>query len=419
MKKVLVFPCGSEIGLEIYRALCFSKDFELVGASSYDDHGSYVYENYISGVPFVDDDGFVDYINKIAEENDIDFIFPAHDSVVLKLAQNISSISAVVVTSPEEVCEVSRSKRKTYEVLRDSVNVPHEYNNLDGIEFPVFMKPDIGQGSKGTYLATSTEDITFYKNKDPSLMVLQYLPGEEYTIDCFTNRHGELVFSQARIRARISNGISVNTKLAEGDEFYEMAKKINQQLPFRGVWFFQLKRDKNGILTLLEIAPRVAGTMAFSRMTGVNLPLLSLYDMMGIEVQPLINNFRVELDRALHAKFKLDISFNKVYVDFDDTILLEAKLNYLLIGLLYKFIEEGKTLILITKHLHKIEDTLEKHKISESIFSQIISLNKEDNKSDHILANSIFIDDSFAERKEVFTRCNIPVFDISEAVELI
>ena len=47
MKRILVFPCGSEIALEIYRSLKYSIHFELVGASSIDDHGKFVYKEYI------------------------------------------------------------------------------------------------------------------------------------------------------------------------------------------------------------------------------------------------------------------------------------------------------------------------------------------------------------------------------------
>ena len=45
-KNILVFPCGSEIALELYRALVHSKHFNLIGASSVDDHGRFVYHNY-------------------------------------------------------------------------------------------------------------------------------------------------------------------------------------------------------------------------------------------------------------------------------------------------------------------------------------------------------------------------------------
>ena len=48
-KKVLVFPCGSEIGLELHRALGKAKEVVLYGASSVSDHGEFVYENHIPG----------------------------------------------------------------------------------------------------------------------------------------------------------------------------------------------------------------------------------------------------------------------------------------------------------------------------------------------------------------------------------
>ena len=44
-KNILVFPCGSEIGLEIYNSVKYSTYFNLIGANSSDDHGKFVYEN--------------------------------------------------------------------------------------------------------------------------------------------------------------------------------------------------------------------------------------------------------------------------------------------------------------------------------------------------------------------------------------
>ena len=106
-KRVLIFPCGSEIGLEINRALANDIHFELFGASSLPDHGKFVYKNYIEGIPYVEDNNFISTINNICEEYSIDFIIPAHDSVVLKLAQNAEKLKAKVITSPLETCEIA------------------------------------------------------------------------------------------------------------------------------------------------------------------------------------------------------------------------------------------------------------------------------------------------------------------------
>lgn len=418
-KRVLIFPCGSEIGLEIHRSLRFSKAYEVYGASSTTDHGAYVYENYIDGVPFVDSIEFVEFINATILRHKIDFVFPAHDSVVLRLAQNRSSIDATLITSPVRTCEVARSKRLTYERLKGVVAVPEVYNIGDDLPYPVFLKPDVGQGSKGTLAAHSLEELQLALKRDSTLLILENLPGEEYTIDCFTDRHGELRFVQGRERVRIANGISVSSRIVSDAAFEEIASRINRSLTFRGVWFFQCKRNTKGGLVLMEVAPRVAGAMGLCRMQGVNLPLLSLYDAQDMDVAILKNDFDVEVDRALATRYRMDIAYDTVYVDLDDTLIVEGNPNYLLIGLLYKFLANNKRIVLVTKHAKEVSETLANHRISESIFDDVIKVGVDAAKSDYLIGNSIFIDDSFEERRAAYTKYRIPVFDVSEAVELL
>ncbi|KKR22182.1 MAG: Carbamoylphosphate synthase large subunit short form [Candidatus Moranbacteria bacterium GW2011_GWA2_39_41] len=414
MKNILVFPCGSEVGLEIKKSLEFSKDFKIYGASSVDDHGKFVYEDYIGGMPFVDDDKFIDSMEDVIKKYSIDFVFPAHDSAVLKLSQCQDKLSAIIVTSPLETCKICRSKVETYKVFRDIINTPITFGVMDNLKFPIFAKPDVGQGSKGISKISSVEELRFLIKKDKSLMLLEYLPGKEYTIDCFTDNKGELLFVQGRERVRVSNGISVNSKLADNSLFLEIAKKINSTLVFRGVWFFQVKENANKKLILLEIAPRVAGTMALSRIRGVNLPLLSLYDFMGINVSILMNSFEVEIDRALSEKYKTNIAYDNMYIDFDDTLIIDNKsVNLKAISLVYECINKNKSVFLITKHAEDVYKSLEWYKISTSIFTEIIHLKDGEQKFDFIKPNSIFVDDSFSERRSVLEKMEIPVFDLS------
>jgi len=418
-KNVLVFPCGSEIGLEVHNSLRFVKDIELIGASSVDDHGMYVYQDYVGDMPNVDSDKFIEKMEALVISRNVDFIMPAHDSVVSKLSQNRSKFSAKVVTSSNEICEIARSKSQTYEKLKSAVNTPEVFTKQDILEYPVFLKPDVGQGSKGVMRAESDRQVNEALRKDPSLLVLEYLPGDEYTVDCFTDRHGKLLYAEARTRQRVTNGISVNSRAISGVEFKQFADRINDRLKFRGVWFFQVKRDRHMELTLLEIAPRVAGTMSLSRIRGVNLPLLSIYDAMDIDVGVLKNDFCVEVDRALNSVYKIDIRFDKVYIDFDDTIIIGDRLNYLIISLLFKFKQDNKQLALITRHTEVVEDTLAEYNLSINLFDEIIHITNCRPKSEHIRANSIFIDDSYAERKEVLESTGVPVFDVGEAIAML
>lgn len=419
-KRVLIFPCGSEIGLEINRALSHDIHFEMFGASSIPDHGKFVFKNYIDRVPFVNDENFIDEIEAICQKYNIDFIIPAHDSVVLKLAQNSHKLSAKVITSPKETCETARSKKKTYEILKNTIKCPKIYQISDkNIPYPVFIKPDVGQGSKGAAKIMNFAELKTEFDKNPDIIISEFLPGKEYTIDCFTNRHGQLLFAKGRVRARISNGISVNSYPVDNNEFYEIAEKINNKLKFQGMWFFQLKSDKNGELTLLEIAPRIAGTMGMYRGLGINFAQLALYDAMENNIKVIENNFYIETDRALFSRYKHDISYEYVYIDLDDTILLDDKINLNAIKFLYQAKNENKKIILITKHEKIVEDTLFDFCISKNLFSEIISVKKNDKKSRYIThQNAIFIDDSFAERLDVAQNLQIPVFGI-DAIEVL
>lgn len=409
-KNILVFPCGSEIGLAIYRSLKYSIHFKLYGASSIDDHGRFVYENHISGMPFVNDDNFIDALNKIIDENNIDLVFPAHDSVVLKCAQNAGKLHCKVLASDAQVCEIARSKLKTYNLLQNTIRTPKIFSINCISEYPVFLKPDVGQGSKGCVKANTREEVEIALRKDKSLLILEYLPGKEYTIDCFSDEKGELQYIQGRQRARILNGISANSFPVNDERFVMWAKKISQVVNFKGVWFFQVKEDKKGDLCLMEIAPRIAGTMEINRMQGVNLPLMWCFSALGYPVSILKNGYNIEIDRALANTFKLDINYDTIYVDFDDCLVTNGVVNYKIVAFLYKSFNQGKKIILLTKHAKNIKSSLREVKLFE-IFDKIIHIKQTDEKYKYIDdCKSIFIDDSFAERKLVNQILGIPVF---------
>lgn len=420
-KRVLVFPCGTEIGLEIHNALRFSKDIELFGASSVDDHGKLVYKNYINNVPFINDENFLDSINEIIKKNSIDIIFPAHDDVVLGLAKIKKDLACETINSPYETCDVCRSKSKTYDLFPEIS--PKQYKMPSAVkQFPVFLKPDAGQGSQGVVVANNMEELIFHVNENKALIVLELLPGKEYTVDCFTDKNGKLLFTGMRERIRTRNGISVNskTRLSLDKSVLKMANDINKAMEFRGVWFFQVKLDVNNEFKLLEIAPRVAGTMCLYRNDGINFELLSIYDRLGYDVEVINNKLSVEVDRALINRFITDTNYHTVYVDFDDTIIVEKKVNELLMAFLYQCLNNDKKIILITKHIDNINETLLKYKISKDIFERIITLDKAAEKSDHILEHgAIFIDDSFSERKQIHDKLGVPCYDLDMIESLI
>lgn len=419
VRQVLVFPAGTEIGLEIHQALQHCKEVVLHGAGqSISSHAPFVYKSYHT-LPNINEADWLEELVNLCHKLKIDYIFPAYDDVIVALTRHRTQIPAVVLSASEEVCELTRSKSQTYKYLKAIVRVPRLYDHTDAKTFPLFVKPDRGQGSQGAQLVSNEAELTAATSAIRDPLVCEFLPGEEYTVDCFSDRDCGLLFCGTRVRLRMRNGIAVHTRSVELEGVDDIAARIHDTLEMRGAWFFQLKRAIDGDLVLLEVAPRIAGSMSTHRVQGINFPLLTIFEHERLKIQLIILPNRVELDRALYNRYRLGIHYEALYIDLDDTLLIRNEVNILALQLIFSCINRRIPVSLITRHDGDLEETLKKYRI-EALFDEIIHLDRTKRKSDYIRKkNAIFVDDSFTERLDVQMRCCIPTFDCSMLEALI
>ncbi len=407
---VLVFPAGEINAVELHESLSSCVNIKLYGASSINRHGEFVFENYIPDAPMINDPLFFEKFNSLLKDKGIDLIFPTHDSVSKFFADNRDKISARIVCADKNTSDICRDKEKTYAVFKNTGFIPATYLKIN--EYPVFIKPKEGQGSIGAKLVKTSKDIPDVDLND--YVICEYLPGEEYTVDCITDKNGKLRFVSPRSRQRVMAGISVAGKIEElTNEIQEIADTINNKLSFLGLWWFQIKKDANGKWKLLEISTRCAGTMCLTRARGVNLPMLSVYAVLGYDISIHPNTYAVSVDRTLISRYKIDYKYDKVYFDFDDTLIINNKVYLKAIWFLYQCKNQGKKVILITKHEKDLSKTMNEFSIMENLFHEIIHLKPNDIKSNHIQPlNAIFVDNAYQERRVVSDVHKIPVFDV-------
>lgn len=417
--KVAVFPAGSEIGLEICNALRYDKYIELVGLTSVSDHSEMVCRK-IEPVPYYKEPDFVRKLNEVIDREQIDYLYPGHDDVLLFLTRRQDEIHADVITSGRETVEITRSKKKTYAFFSQEAFIPKVYERPEKVkEYPVFAKPDIGQGSQGTQKIRGPKD--WMKIENPQAMVItEYLPGEEVTVDCFTGADGTLQAFVARRRERIKSGIAVRSeRIPTTPEIAEIAHRLNQSLDFKGAWFFQLKKSASGRYKLLEAAARIAGTMGLSRNLGINFPLLTLYLHRGVAVEVMENSCGALVERALISRYKLSLTYRTVYVDLDDTLIFKGEVNTCLIGYLYQCVNQKKHLVLLSRHTGDMAEYLKQFRIPAGLFDQLIFVGEEPKSAYITEKEAILIDDSHRERSDVMRRCQIPVFGPENVESLI
>lgn len=419
---VLIFPAGSEIGLEIFHSLKYSHHVEVFGASGRSDHASFIYEKnrYVEDASlYVDQLRFIEHLNGHLRRLNIAFIYPTHDTIANFLAEHQAQLAARVITSCAETNRVARSKGATYELFQSFDFCPKVFDApYRDLTFPVFLKPDEGQGGKEAVRADDEQDLAFYLRKLPALLVTENLPGEELSVDCFTDFNGELLFVGPRTRERVQMGISFRSSTVEvTDEIRQIAQSINATVSLNGAWFFQIKQDSSGRFKLLEFAPRQSSTMGLYRHAGVNFALLSLFNALEMPVRILLNNYPVQLDRCLHNRYKTSLFFGRVYIDFDETIIVGNQVHDRVMAFLYQCRNRGIELVLLTKHRHDLNETLRSCGIARSLFSEIVHLADAQNKWDFIQPEgSIFIDNYWFDRRDVKEKLGIPVFDV-DAIE--
>ena len=418
-KRVLIFPCGAVNALEIKDALKYNLHFEVFGATSISDHSEFRYkdENLIIRRLHIKDENFIEKFNEVIREYKIDFVYPTHDEISKYLIECQPQINATIICSPIETARIAEDKYLTWQSLKDSGIYPKVYkvDEIKEEDLPLFVKPRIGAGGKGSFVLDDLNNLNNKNLNQDKYLICEYLPGEEITVDCFTNYKRELVFCGARSRERIEQGITRRSRRVPlNDEILRIANILNDKLHFRGGWFFQLKKDKNNEFKLLEISIRAAGTSAFYRQLGINFPLLTLFDFMGYETNILFNDFDIILDRGVETLYKFNYEYDKLFIDFDDTLIVNGKVNTKALRLIYQCANDDKRIYLISRHEKDIYQSLKEYKIDKNLFEKIVVLNKTDKKSKYICSEkSIFIDNYYFDRKEVKDNIVIPVFDVN------
>ena len=406
-KRVLVLNCGTLASTDINMALRYNDEFEIWGASTNKNHGIYVYKNYIDDIPNISNPDFIKILNKKIEEYNFKFILAPHEDLALFLQENKEKINACIVCSNYETSLICRYKSKTYEKMKNYDFIPKVYKKEEVKTYPVFCKKDTDQGARHAYKIENKNELEMYTKDD--MIICEYLPGEEVTIDCFTDKNRKLLFCNPRAADRILAGIDVHARrIALTDEIKYIAESLNKEIEFRGYWFFQIKKAVDGKYKLLEISTRLPGSFSLSRCLDVNLPLMALKDFDGQDVELTFNNIEIEADKQFFGKYKLGIEYNSVFIDFETCFEIMDNIDAFFMMYLYQCLNKNIEIDLITQNKEKMEKYLIKNKIDRNIFKNIFEISREKIK-DVVTEKSIFLsnDDNLKNilRKEINEYC--------------
>jgi carbamoyl-phosphate synthase large subunit len=289
--------------------------------------GRYLVDDFVQ-IPKGDDPAFINAVLKICREKQIHVILPLVTKELFPLSQHkrtFKEADVKVLVSSKEAIDLSNNKSACYRFLQEKrIAVPTHFVVNNSEEFihaaielghpqkAFCFKPSISNGSRGFRIVSDSIDesemlfnhkpyntwITYQhalkilqSKPFPQLLVSEYLPGDEYSVDCLA-KNGKAVLVVPRIRKKMINGISVEGEFIQNEEVINYCIQIIEAIGLQGNIGVQVKYSEGGKPLLLEINPRVQGTIVAALGAGVNLPLLAVKQELNLP----INDYEMEVE---------------------------------------------------------------------------------------------------------------------------
>lgn len=149
---------------------------------------------------------------------------------------------------------------------------------------------------------------------------MEFLPGEEYTVDCCGDRAGRLMTAHVRRRAVVGRGgIALASAAEDHPDIVAHVEAIAANMPIAGPWFAQFKRDFDNTPRLMEVNARVGGSMGLTRLAGTNIPAMAVWSALGVDVTVPRRRPGTRILRSLQSLGE-ERGYTGAIWDLDDTL---------------------------------------------------------------------------------------------------
>ena len=246
------------------------------------------------------------------QKHRIDVLIPTVDAELIPLAvdhRTFSNAGTLILSSPVEPLRMCLDKFLLLEYARDILPVPKfalfdETFESQDWDFPIIAKPRHGSGGRGIRRVNSKAELAGLPT-DCSMLICDYLPGAEYSVDVLASSRGRPLATVPRERSRIDSGVSVTSRTVRDPELELYARTIVDELSLPYVSNVQFRRDEHGTPKLLEINPRFPGSMDLTVAAGVDMPKHALELLFGTFDTNKLNPFReLAMVRYLAQRFE-------------------------------------------------------------------------------------------------------------------
>lgn len=286
---VLIPGAGGAAAVSTIKALRLA-DFEgrIVSSDAEPLSAGFYLSDGFRVVPKASQPGFFPAVKRLIEEERITVILPTSGFDIYEYAKRKTELTAmgvVVAMSDPDAMATCANKWEFYLKTHGAFPLPETSRDPQAWQrFPCFVKPTFGKGSRNAYKCETREEVLFHVARHKDMLVQEYLPGEEYTVDVLSDLAGTPLLAVPRVRLETKDGISSKGRVLRDAEIERLCLEMARHVGLKGPTCMQLRRDTDGRLRFLEINPRIAGGSMFTTLAGVNIPKLLVDMIAGMEI---------------------------------------------------------------------------------------------------------------------------------------
>jgi len=240
----------------------------------------------------------------ICTRRKVGLLIPLTDLDLRSLSRHREKFAAVgceVMIGSAEAIVLCRDKTRTCEFL-ERIGLPAIRTlTLEQFRahpfFPCFVKPIRGSASVGTGVIHSEVELKAHVATFGDLMLVQdFIPGAEYTLDIFRTHAGKVLSVVPRQRLLIRSGEVEKALTVHDSELIRAGVLLGERLDdVWGVINAQCRRPPGGKAHFFEINPRFGGGAPLAIAAGADLPRYVLEERLGRKVSARLGQFTPNL----------------------------------------------------------------------------------------------------------------------------
>ncbi len=216
-----------------------------------------------------DIDGYLEVINK----NNIDVFIPVINNVLDRLWCNKNHFGSTLnYLGDYDTYKVLNDKLILHDLAEKlEIKVPKKYTTVTEAEFPFVMKPTNLSSAQGVLYVNEQHDIPTNFGFD-NFIIQQFVAGEGVGYS-FYAKEGQIENGYGHKRLAeypVSGGSSTYRTNYNDKRMLEVSSKIVSHLNYTGFAMFEFKLTSNNELYLLEVNPRIWGSVHQGLANNVN-----------------------------------------------------------------------------------------------------------------------------------------------------